>query len=94
MPTTTLTGLDSGSFTALDETLHRHHGDLAAPVSAATVTPGGPAALAISAIDFDLTDVRRKLANPEEGEAWSDAKLVLAISESRVSGSAKVAVPG
>lgn len=49
----------------------------------ATLTPTGPAVRAIASVDFDLTDVRRKLANPEEGEAWSDERLDLAEREYR-----------
>ena len=42
-----------------------------------------PAAEAIDLIDFDLTMVRFKLANPEEGAPWTPDKLELADREYR-----------
>jgi len=48
-----------------------------------TMTDLRPAADATDSIDFDLSGVRRKLAAPEEGEAWSEEKLDLAEQEYR-----------
>jgi hypothetical protein len=48
-----------------------------------TATLTRPAAEVLDHITLDLSMVRMKLANPEEGEPWSDEKLDLAEAEYR-----------
>lgn len=42
-----------------------------------------PAAEVLAQVDFDLSKIRHKLANPEEGDAWSEEQFDLAELEYR-----------